>query len=102
MPAMPNRRLRRRQKSPTSTNSDCGGNAATAERSPLPFQAPFTELGRPDFPRSGRPFLFTASPYTPRMRIVTWNVNSVRLRLGLLARMDEALRPDVICLQETK
>lgn len=36
------------------------------------------------------------------MRLVTWNVNSVRLRLEQLARIDAALRPDVLCLQETK
>jgi exodeoxyribonuclease-3 len=37
-----------------------------------------------------------------RMRIVTWNINSLRLRLPLLERLIEALDPDVICLQETK
>lgn len=36
------------------------------------------------------------------MRIVTWNINSLRLRLGLLERLREALDPDIICLQETK
>jgi exodeoxyribonuclease-3 len=36
------------------------------------------------------------------MRIVTWNINSLRLRLALLDRLIEALHPDVICLQETK
>ncbi len=36
------------------------------------------------------------------MRIVTWNINSLRLRLSLLERLTEALDPDVICLQETK
>ena len=36
------------------------------------------------------------------MRIVTWNINSLRLRLGLLERLIETLDPDVICLQETK
>jgi exodeoxyribonuclease-3 len=36
------------------------------------------------------------------MRIVTWNINSLRLRLPLLERLIEALAPDVICLQETK
>lgn len=36
------------------------------------------------------------------MRIVTWNINSLRLRLGLLERMVAELSPDVICLQETK
>ncbi len=36
------------------------------------------------------------------MRIATWNINSVRLRLAGLARLVEEARPDVICLQETK
>lgn len=36
------------------------------------------------------------------MRIVTWNINSVRLRLPLLERLQAALQADVICLQETK
>jgi exodeoxyribonuclease III len=36
------------------------------------------------------------------LRVATWNINSLRLRVGLLDRLVEALRPDVICLQETK
>ena len=36
------------------------------------------------------------------MRIVTWNINSLRFRLKLLEQVAEALAPDVICLQETK
>ena len=36
------------------------------------------------------------------MRIATWNINSLRLRLGLLEHLRDALDPDVICLQETK
>lgn len=36
------------------------------------------------------------------MRLATWNVNSVRLRLDQLGRIDQDLRPDVLCLQETK
>ena len=36
------------------------------------------------------------------MRIVTWNINSLRLRLPLLRRLAAELSPDVICLQETK
>ncbi len=35
-------------------------------------------------------------------RIVTWNINSVRLRQMLLKDVVERLDPDVICLQETK
>ena len=36
------------------------------------------------------------------LRIATWNINSLRLRLGLLAQLVDALDPDVVCLQETK
>ena len=36
------------------------------------------------------------------LRIVTWNINSLRLRLKLLERLVDELRPDLICLQETK
>jgi exodeoxyribonuclease-3 len=39
---------------------------------------------------------------TQRLRVATWNINSLRLRLPLLPRLVEALDPDVICLQETK
>jgi exodeoxyribonuclease-3 len=39
---------------------------------------------------------------TQRLRIATWNINSLRLRLPLLPRLIAALDPDVICLQETK
>jgi exodeoxyribonuclease-3 len=35
-------------------------------------------------------------------RLVTWNVNSVRLRIGALERIVASLAPDVLCLQETK
>ena len=38
----------------------------------------------------------------PGLRIATWNINSLRLRLGLLNDLVGALNPDVICLQETK
>jgi exodeoxyribonuclease-3 len=36
------------------------------------------------------------------VRIVTWNINSVRLRMPLLRRLAEETAADVICLQETK
>lgn len=36
------------------------------------------------------------------LRIATWNINSVRLRLPLLRDLVAALEPDVLCLQETK
>lgn len=36
------------------------------------------------------------------MKIATWNINSVRLRIELVAKLLKAERPDVLCLQETK
>lgn len=36
------------------------------------------------------------------MQLVTWNINSVRLRLGLLKKLIEEHSPDVIALQEIK
>jgi exodeoxyribonuclease-3 len=36
------------------------------------------------------------------MRILTWNINSVRLRLPLLKRVLKKCEPDIVCLQETK
>lgn len=36
------------------------------------------------------------------MRIVTWNINSVRLRMPLLERLTAEVSPDIVCLQETK
>ena len=34
--------------------------------------------------------------------LATWNINSVRLRQGLVARLMTAERPDILCLQECK
>jgi exodeoxyribonuclease-3 len=36
------------------------------------------------------------------MRIATWNINSVRLRIGLVGRFLREHQPDLLCLQETK
>ena len=36
------------------------------------------------------------------LRVVTWNINSVRLRIGLLGELARRSDADVICLQETK
>jgi len=36
------------------------------------------------------------------MRLMTWNINSVRLRIEMVARVAKEFAPDVICLQETK
>jgi exodeoxyribonuclease-3 len=36
------------------------------------------------------------------IKIATWNINSVRLRIDLVAKFLKSTRPDVLCLQETK
>jgi exodeoxyribonuclease-3 len=37
-----------------------------------------------------------------RLTITTWNINSVRLRIESVAKFIKSVRPDVLCLQETK
>jgi len=37
-----------------------------------------------------------------RLTVTTWNINSVRLRIDLVAKFIKSVRPDVLCLQETK
>ena len=36
------------------------------------------------------------------MRVISWNINSVRLRAPLVEKLIAEAKPDVICLQETK
>jgi len=36
------------------------------------------------------------------MRLITWNINSVRARLGIVEQLINEYNPDVLCLQETK
>lgn len=36
------------------------------------------------------------------MKIVTWNINSVRLRAPIVLKVMEMWKPDIFCLQETK
>jgi exodeoxyribonuclease-3 len=36
------------------------------------------------------------------IRIITWNINSVRLRINLVLKLLQEQQPDVLCLQETK
>jgi len=36
------------------------------------------------------------------LKVATWNINSVRLRIGLVTKLLERWQPDVLCLQETK
>ncbi len=36
------------------------------------------------------------------MKIITWNINSIRLRISLLQKLQQIQKADIICLQETK
>jgi exodeoxyribonuclease-3 len=36
------------------------------------------------------------------LTLATWNINSVRLRIGLAERLLNEMQPDILCLQETK
>jgi exodeoxyribonuclease-3 len=36
------------------------------------------------------------------LKIISWNINSVRIRIPLLQKLVEQEQPDIICLQETK
>src|SRR3954462_781713 len=37
-----------------------------------------------------------------QIKLSTWNINSVRLRIDLVAKFIKSIRPDVLCLQEIK
>ena len=50
-------------------------------------------------PRTGR---FTGIPYNARMKIASWNVNSLKVRLPQLTQWLGDARPDIVALQETK
>jgi len=49
-----------------------------------------------------RPGFFSGMDGTMRLRLATWNVNSVRLRAEQAARFVREQAPDVLCLQEIK
>src|SRR5690349_25021089 len=60
-------------------------------------------------PRPGA-VVFMAPPRPPgsgsgkvvTLRLVTWNINSIRLRIDNVCRLLAEWAPDVLCLQETK
>ena len=37
-----------------------------------------------------------------RLKIASWNINSVRARMPLVERLIAEQQPDILCLQETK
>src|SRR5688572_11390424 len=51
---------------------------------------------------AAREHMSATCPAPDRLRVSTWNVNSVRARRLALERFLERSAPDVMCLQETK
>lgn len=49
-----------------------------------------------------RPTLSPTGPAPGRLRLATWNLNSLRARLGAVERFLTRTEPDVVCFQETK
>jgi exodeoxyribonuclease III len=49
-----------------------------------------------------RPSMSPTGPAPERLRIATWNLNSLRARLAGVERFLERVAPDIVCLQETK
>jgi exodeoxyribonuclease III len=45
---------------------------------------------------------FVSPPVPGRLKVSTWNINSVRLRMDIVARFVRLEDPDILCLQETK
>jgi exodeoxyribonuclease-3 len=43
-----------------------------------------------------------AGPVPDRLRVATWNLNSLRVRLRAVDRFLDRVHPDVLCLQETR
>src|SRR5256885_13218574 len=53
------------------------------------------------------PFSYSGGPakrnlVSKRLKIASWNINSVRARTGLVERLIVEQQPDILCLQETK
>jgi exodeoxyribonuclease III len=51
---------------------------------------------------AARAAMAPSGPAPDRLRIATWNVNSLRARLAAVERFLDRAAPDVLCLQETK
>jgi len=51
---------------------------------------------------AARPEMTPSAPAPDRVRLATWNLNSLRVRLPALLRFLDRTRPDVVLLQETR
>jgi exonuclease III len=58
--------------------------------------------GRREAALALRPSMAPTGPAPDRLRVATWNLNSLRARLGAVERLLDRTRPEILCLQETK
>ena len=73
-----------------------------AERESVSAAKRAARLERREAALALRPSLSPTGPAPDRLRIATWNLNSLRRRLPAVERFLERVAPDVVCLQETK
>src|SRR3954451_15516729 len=59
-------------------------------------------LARREAARALRPSLSPTGPAPERLRVATWNLNSLRARLAAVERFLDRVQPDLLCVQETK
>jgi exodeoxyribonuclease-3 len=59
-------------------------------------------MHRPAIAGLSIPFIALEQLHMPSIKIATWNINSVRLRIDLVTKFLAAYEPDLLCLQETK
>jgi exodeoxyribonuclease-3 len=70
--------------------------------SPTPAERKAARLERREQALALRETMSPTGPAPDRLRVATWNLNSLRTRLAGVERLLERARPDVLCLQETK
>ncbi len=79
-----------------------GKTNRVAERESVSAAKRAARLERRNAALALRPSLSPTGPAPDRLRIATWNLNSLRRRLPAVERFLERVAPDVVCLQETK
>jgi endonuclease/exonuclease/phosphatase family protein len=72
------------------------------ERDPVAASNKAARLERRMAALALRPSLSPAGPAPDRLRVATWNLNSLRARLDGLDRFLPRVAPDILCLQEIK
>ena len=90
----------------TLTDSRTAEKVVSFRHARVAFMPPARSTSRPSAKPEADSFAYAlrAVPPAPRgtLRIATWNINSVRLRQGIVQKLAKLAAPDIICLQETK